>query len=465
MKLQYRRRAVTASLAVAAAAVGLAVTAPAAHASPEDPTHGVVGSYSATQPGDIVVDSATHRGYITQYGGPTSSLSVVDTNTGKSVGTIDGVVGYPSALAVDSDLGRAYVSSSYGGAISIVDTKTGKVEKTVTLSEKNPDGSRPQINDVVVDPTTHRAYFSDYKSGNIRVVDPNAADAVSSILVDKSATPTKLAFDSVRGFLYIADTNFFDENYGRTLWQADVRKGGALKSIVRADNLYPVDVDVDTNTGNIYMTDTRATNLWAITPAGAVLSKTTLSPTAIPNGVVVDAAAGIAYVADVMNGHLWSVDLTTRATTALTDTKVPALEKVKNLALDTSTGAIASTTNGGKVTVVAAYPLPATVELPAAQVGKAYSQKLTAADARATFALTSGTLPGGLSLAQDGTISGTPTAVGSVTVEITAKSVLSRASSVTIVVSEGPVGPVDPGNPGTGTGSLGNLPGLGSLGR
>lgn len=213
------------------------------------------------------------------------------------------------------------------------------------------------------------------------------------------------------------------------------------------------------------MTDTRATNLWAITPAGAVLSKTTLSPTAIPNGVVVDAAAGIAYVADVMNGHLWSVDLTTRATTALTDTKVPALEKVKNLALDTSTGAIASTTNGGKVTVVAAYPLPATVELPAAQVGKAYSQKLTAADARATFALTSGTLPGGLSLAQDGTISGTPTAVGSVTVEITAKSVLSRASSVTIVVSEGPVGPVDPGNPGTGTGSLGNLPGLGSLGR
>ena len=117
------------------------------------------------------------------------------------------------------------------------------------------------------------------------------------------------------------------------------------------------------------------------------------------------------------------------------------------------------------MTVVAAYPLPATVELPAAQVGKAYSHKLAAADARATFALTSGTLPGGLSLAQDGTISGTPTAVGSGSVEITAKSVLSRASSVTIVVSEGPVGPVDPGNPGTGTGSLGNLPGLGSLGR
>ena len=293
------------------------------------------------------------------------------------------------------------MSSSYGGAISIVDTKTGKVEKTVTLSEKNPDGSRPQINDVVVDPTTHRAYFSDYKSGNIRVVDPNAADAVSSILVDKSATPTKLAFDSVRGFLYIADTNFFDENYGRTLWQADVRKGGALKSIVRADNLYPVDVDVDTNTGNIYMTDTRATNLWAITPAGAVLSKTTLSSDrdsqrrgrrrcgrhCICRGR--HERTPVVGRSDDPRHHRsdrYQGSGTGRRSKTSRSTPRPAPS--------------ASTTNGGKVTVVAAYPLPATVELPAAQVGKAYSHKLAAADARATFALTSGTLPGGLSLAQ-----------------------------------------------------------------
>ena len=138
--------------------------------------------------------------------------------------------------------------------------RTGKVEKTVTLSEKNPDGSRPQINDVVVDPTTHRAYFSDYKSGNIRVVDPNAADAVSSILVDKSANADQARLRQCpRLPLHRGHQLSSTRNYGRTLWQAGTyARAGALKSIVRADNLYPVDVDVDTNTGNIYMTDTRA---------------------------------------------------------------------------------------------------------------------------------------------------------------------------------------------------------------
>ena len=139
----------------------------------------------------------------------------------------------------------------------------------------------------------------------------------------------------------------------------------------------------------------------------------------------------------------------------------------KNLALDTSTGAIASTTNGGKVTVVAAYPLPATVELPAAQVGKAYSHKLAAADARATFALTSGTLPGGTGpLAQDGTISGTPTAVGSGKRRDHCEE---RAFACFERDHRGLRGAGRPRRSGqtreTGTGSLGNLPGLGSLGR
>ena len=91
MKLQYRRRGGSPRHSPSPLLLSAWPSLlPLAHASPEDPTHGVVGSYTATQPGDIVVDSATHRGYITQYGGPTSSLSVVDTNTGKSVGTIDG---------------------------------------------------------------------------------------------------------------------------------------------------------------------------------------------------------------------------------------------------------------------------------------------------------------------------------------------------------------------------------------
>ncbi|MGC0362545.1 DNA-binding beta-propeller fold protein YncE [Rhodococcus sp. 27YEA15] len=471
MKLHNRRRAVTAPLVLAAAVVGLTFGSSVAVAAPSDTaTHGVVGSYTATQPGDIAVDSVTHRAYATQYGPTETSLSVVDTNTGSQLPAVKGVVAYQSAVAVDSVLSRAYVSSSYGGAISVVDTKSGDVIKTVTLSEKNPDGTRPQISDIAVDPVTHRAYFSDYKSGYIRVLDAAAGDAVTNILIDKFATPTKLGFDNKRGFLYVADTNFMEENYGRTLWQIDVRAGSTPKAFVRGSDIYPVELAVDDNTGYVYMTDTRTANVWVIdaTPNNdKVLEKITFSADTTANGVAVDTAAGVAYVADVKQGQLWTVDLSNRGTALLADTKVPEFDRVKNLAIDSSTGAIAATTNAGKVTVVAAYPTLKTAELPAAQTGKAYSQKLAVNGARAaTFKVASGDLPAGLTLANDGTISGTPTVAGSYTVEVTATSVLSRTTSVTVVVSEAPVGPVDPGNPGNpGTGSLDKLPGLGSLGR
>ena len=63
---------------------------------------------------------------------------------------------------------------------------------------------------------------------------------------------------------------------------------------------------------------------------------------------------------------------------------------------------------------------PAT--LPTPQVGIAYSQRLTASGGTApyAFAVTAGALPTGLTLASDGTLSGTPSAAGSFTYTITA---------------------------------------------
>jgi hypothetical protein len=62
---------------------------------------------------------------------------------------------------------------------------------------------------------------------------------------------------------------------------------------------------------------------------------------------------------------------------------------------------------------------PAT--LPNGAAGVAYSQSITASPADSyTFAVTSGTLPAGLTLASNGTLSGTPTTVGSSTFTVTA---------------------------------------------
>lgn len=462
MRLHHCRRAATAPLAVAVAVVGLAVTSPHASAA-ERPTFGVAASHAASQPGDIAVDPLTHRAYVTQYG--QTSLAVLDTSTGEVLPSVGGVVAYPSAVAVDPALGRAYVTSSYGGTISVVDTKTGTVTKTVTVSERNPDGSRPRINDVAVDPVTHRAYFADYRAGAVRVLDPGAGDAVSTLAIDAEANPTKLTLDAERGLLYIADTNLIAETYGRTLWKLDVRGGGDPTAVVRGGNFYAVDMDVDDRNGHVYMTDARATNLWVVDPAATgsdpVLDKITFAPEAITSGLVVDPTAGIAYVADVQQGMLWSVDLADRSTAPLDGTRVPELDRANSLALDEASGAVAATTNSGRVTVVAAYPELTATSLPNAHTGQAYTHRLTTTAARpVTFEVTGDALPAGLSLAKDGTLSGTPTEAGTFTTEITARGVLSRATNLTIVVDEGGVDP----EPGTGSSGSLDMLGTGSVG-
>ncbi|MCL1798053.1 MAG: putative Ig domain-containing protein [Eggerthellaceae bacterium] len=96
----------------------------------------------------------------------------------------------------------------------------------------------------------------------------------------------------------------------------------------------------------------------------------------------------------------------------------------------TSTFTVKATNQEGSATkqfsikVVAApvKPTITTTSLAGATVGKAYSQKLTASgDTPITWTLSSGSLPKGLSLASNGTISGTPSAVGSSTFTVKAK--------------------------------------------
>jgi large repetitive protein len=78
----------------------------------------------------------------------------------------------------------------------------------------------------------------------------------------------------------------------------------------------------------------------------------------------------------------------------------------------------------------------ATASLPAGALGSPYSAKITGQgiQSNVTYAVTSGSLPAGLTLSGDGTVSGTPTAVGSSTFTVTgtAQSVDSAAPGTRI---------------------------------
>ncbi|MBU1345365.1 MAG: IPT/TIG domain-containing protein [Alphaproteobacteria bacterium] len=102
-------------------------------------------------------------------------------------------------------------------------------------------------------------------------------------------------------------------------------------------------------------------------------------------------------------------------------------------ATDSSTPSASGSAN--LILTVAAPTLtlsPASGALPAARVGTAYSQSLTASGAGAaapmTYVITGGTLPEGVTLSSAGVISGTPIASGSFSVDITATDGSSAAS-------------------------------------
>ncbi len=87
--------------------------------------------------------------------------------------------------------------------------------------------------------------------------------------------------------------------------------------------------------------------------------------------------------------------------------------------------------------------ITSTSPLPAGTVGTAYSQTLTATgDATITWAVTSGSLPAGLSLSSGGAITGTPTTAGTSTPTITAtNSTGSDADVFSITINAAPSGP------------------------
>ncbi|WP_180970695.1 putative Ig domain-containing protein [Xanthomonas arboricola] len=132
----------------------------------------------------------------------------------------------------------------------------------------------------------------------------------------------------------------------------------------------------------------------AITPAtgGTAPYRYALTAGALPNGVVVDAATGRLSGTPTLSG---TFNFTLTATDS---TPSPAAQASQNYS----------------VTIAAATLVLAQPTLPPAVRGSAYNQVITASGGVAPYrySIASGTLPTGLTLANDGTLSGTPTTQG-----------------------------------------------------
>ncbi|WP_425526275.1 putative Ig domain-containing protein [Xanthomonas hortorum] len=132
----------------------------------------------------------------------------------------------------------------------------------------------------------------------------------------------------------------------------------------------------------------------AIAPAsgGTAPYRYALTAGALPNGVVLDTATGGLSGTPTLSG-VFNFTLT-----ATDSTPSPAVQASQSYS----------------VTITAATLVPGQPTLPPAVRGSAYNQVLTASGGVAPYrySIASGTLPAGLTLASDGTLSGTPTTQG-----------------------------------------------------
>ena len=164
---------------------------------------------------------------------------------------------------------------------------------------------------------------------------------------------------------------------------------------------------------------------------GGIATPATLSiaVTATGNGTTVDANDQVTLVATVTNdknaaGVTWSVSgggTLSNSTTSATTYTAPAPSSTA-LAVTVTATSVSDATKTGTITItVPAKPAITTGALLAGTVGTAYSATMAASGGISPYiwTITSGTLPAGLSMNSAGVISGTPTAAGVGTTNLT----------------------------------------------
>jgi len=134
----------------------------------------------------LYADAAGRRLYIPR-GGP-ARVTVFDLDSLQPVGEIPDVSG--QGVAVDSKSSHGFVS---GKPVSMFDTKTMKVLKTIDVGDARPDG-------IVLDPATQRIYTFSHPTKSAVAIDANEGTVAGTI--DLGGTPEQGVVDG-QGMLYV----------------------------------------------------------------------------------------------------------------------------------------------------------------------------------------------------------------------------------------------------------------------
>ncbi len=184
------RRVIVASITAVLVASGAVapITAPSASASTFVAASIPITSPTRRDPTPVAVavDATTAQAYVTNTFDGT--VSVIDTRTNRVIDTVPNgptSIGFgPSSVAIDSEHHQVYVTNYNSDTVSVIDTATNRVVAVIPHDPAHGIGQKPEA--VAVDPEVDRAFVANLDDGTVSVID-TATNRVVSVIPHDSA--------------------------------------------------------------------------------------------------------------------------------------------------------------------------------------------------------------------------------------------------------------------------------------
>ncbi len=335
-----------------------------------------------TSPFALAIDALTNRVYVANR--DSNNLSVI---AGNAVVATIALGGFPRALAVNANTKRVYVTNSPASApsrLSVIDSGNNSVVALVTTA------TLP--NAVAVDPTTNQIFVASFLENTVAVIDGQTLKQATHIV---GTSPYALVVNSVTHRAYVSNSA---NDYISTISQQ-----------VRHDS-----IPLQSNPG-LRFHASAATQNFSFSPSSAY------SPYALP-------ATGVYYQLDNLLGPWLVAGANGDGSFAGNFSALSAgTHTLYVFAVDGSLAATRDAPSNPLIGDMAAYAF--TVIAPATLnsvtpgdgvVGNSYAFSYSGNSIAPLFyAVTAGSLPPGLTLSPNGTISGAPTLAGLFTGTVT----------------------------------------------
>jgi YVTN family beta-propeller protein len=349
-------------------------------------------------------DGAT--AYVTNNG--SGNVSEIDTATGIRTHTI--IVGAgPYGVAVSPNGSSVFVTNNDDNSVSVIDTATHLVTFTYTASTVPGGFAGPYS--VAISPDSKTAYVTNNDAGTVSVLDTAAKTLIATIPVGLKAFSVTLSPNGA--------TAYVSNNGDHTVSEIDTATNKVTHVINVGNGPYGVAVSPDDST--VYVTNNDDNTVETIDVASHLPTFTYHTGFAGPYSVAISPDGANAYVTNNDAGTVSVLDTASKTVAHTIDVGTKpfgiALNALGDKGYVVNTGA-ADNEGDSNVSVLSLTALATGTPAEATQ-GQTFTFAVPGSNV-ASYAVTAGTLPAGLTLdAATGIISGASSLVGQSTFTIT----------------------------------------------